>query len=335
VGFFSLFSALLVSTSFLILVLWLVWWLDRYDREPLRLVVAVFGWGASFAVAISFMALSGLASVLMESRFPEVVSVIVGTASAPGIEETAKAIGVLLIVMLTNEFDNPIDGIVYGTSVGLGFAATENILYSLGTVSAYPGDTARMLIVIAGRTVMTAGVHAVCSACFGGFLGHAMLTGRLRQRTAWTVAGLFTAILLHTAWNIALADFGPVGESGTPRVWLLVLPGLYLVYLAIVAVFLKSEHRILLHQLEEEVNLGLAPSWVLDIIPYYRRRVRNDWWPSRKERTVIARLLTRLAFRKQALRNLPENRSAVASLEIVRLRQRVREVLGPAIEASK
>jgi hypothetical protein len=263
------------------------------------------------------------------------ISVIIGISSAPFVEEAAKAIGVLLIVIFTSEFDNPIDGVVYGTSVGLGFAVSENILYGVGTASAYPDDTARMLLVITGRTVMTAGVHAVCSATFGGFLGHAMLTGRLRQRAAWTVAGLSAAVLLHTGWNVALIFFGPVAENGSPRGWLLALPGLFLAYLAVIGGFLKSEHRILVQQLGEEVSLGLAPSWVLDVIPYYRRRVRTEWWPSRKERTVIARLLTRLAFRKQALRNLPANRSAVASLEIVRLRQRVREILGPAVAANE
>ena len=30
--------------------LWLVWWLDRYNREPVPLVFAVFAWGAIFAI---------------------------------------------------------------------------------------------------------------------------------------------------------------------------------------------------------------------------------------------------------------------------------------------
>jgi hypothetical protein len=120
-----------------------------------------------------------------------------------------------------------------------------------------------------------------------------------------------------------------MAESGAPRLWLAALPVLYLIYMMTLAVFLHSEHRILTRQLEDEVALGLVPSWVLDVIPFYRRRVRANWWPSRGERTVIARLLTRLAFRKHALRNLPPGQAAIASLEVVKLRQRLREILDP------
>ena len=44
---------------------------------------------------------------------------------------------------------------------------------------------------------------------------------------------------------------------------------------------------------------------------------------------MIARLLTRMAFRKQALQNMPPGEAAIASLEVVKLRQRLREILDP------
>ncbi len=93
--------------------------------------------------------------------------------------------------------------------------------------------------------------------------------------------------------------------------------------------FLHSEHRILKRQLGEEVALSMAPAWVVEVIPYYRRRVRGDWWPARNERTVISRLLTKIAFRKHALRHTPQDEAAIASLEVVRLRQRIRAILNP------
>jgi hypothetical protein len=120
-----------------------------------------------------------------------------------------------------------------------------------------------------------------------------------------------------------------VGEDGTPRLWIVALPILYLLYVAALAVFLHSEHRILKRQLADEVKMAMVPSWVQDVIPYYRRRVRGNWWPSRGERTVISRLLTRVAFRKHAIQRLPSADAAIASLEIVKLRQRLREILDP------
>jgi len=91
--------------------------------------------------------------------------------------------------------------------------------------------------------------------------------------------------------------------------------------------FLQWEHQILRRELSDEVRLGVLPPWVADTIPYYRRRVRADWWPRRRERTVIARLLTRLAFRKHAVGRLPDREADLAGLEVLRLRQRVRAIL--------
>jgi hypothetical protein len=145
----------------------------------------------------------------------------------------------------------------------------------------------------------------------------------------WIVVGLAAASLIHGLWNAALQLLGALSPQGQLRPWLIALPALYLVFVLILAAFLRSEHGILKRQLREEVELSLAPPWVAEIIPYYRRRVRSDWWPERNERTVISRLLTRMAFRKHALRNLPPDEAAIASLEVVRIRQRIRRILEP------
>ena len=55
-----LLAALTVSASVLLVVVALVWWFDRYDREPLHLVAMVFLWGASVAPLVSVMVLPPL-----------------------------------------------------------------------------------------------------------------------------------------------------------------------------------------------------------------------------------------------------------------------------------
>jgi len=321
--------ALAVSTVFLLLVLAGVWWFDRYDREPLHLVAAVFFWGAVIAPATSVAVLSHLGEALVATD-PSRALLFVGVmGGAPVVEEIAKAIGVLLVVVFTSEFDNPTDGVVYGTAAGLGFAVAENLLYGISAVGSGVYQGSAIVIMVGGRTVLTAGVHAVSSAAFGGFLGHAIMARRRLSGFAWAGVGLLAAISLHAAWNLALHFFGAAGEGGEPRTWLVAIPLLYTTYLLVLAAFLRSEHRILKNALAEEVALGVAPPWVAEIIPYYRRRVKAEWWPSRSERTVISRLLTKLAFRKKRFADLPKEKAAVAALEIVKLRQRVREILSP------
>ena len=323
-----LLAVLVVSVALLFVVVAAVWWIDRYDREPLHLVAFVFLWGASIAPAISVITLAALDRVVDGFIPAASLGVINFSFIGPLVEESAKAIGVLIVVFVTDKFDNPTDGVVYGTAVGLGFAVTENIIFALGAI-AEPGGNGGALMLVGGRTLLSAGVHALSSAVFGGFLGYAALSPKRAARLGWPLAGLVLAISLHSAWNTALLYVGPYSPDGTLRGWLLFLPSLYVVYMIILTAFLHSEQRILKRELAEEVELRLVPTWVVDVIPYYRRRVRGNWWPSRPERTVIARLLTRLALRKHALRRLPSEKAAVASLELVMLRQRVREIFGP------
>ena len=323
-----LLAVLVVSVALLLVVVAAVWWIDRYDREPLHVVAFVFLWGASIAPVASVVASGALARIFGGSFMGVGFNPIGSLFPGPFIEEIAKAAGLLLIVLLTNTFDNPTDGVVYGTAVGLGFAVTENLYYAFGAISTRGGIDG-ILILVGGRTLLVAGIHALSSATFGGFLGYAVLSAKRAARLGWASTGLVLAIALHTAWNMAVQYVGLLSPDGSFRGWLAIIPSLYVVYAVILAAFLRSEHRILKVELAEEVELMLAPAWIVDVIPYYRRRVRSDWWPSRAERTVIARLLTRVAFRKHALRGLPRDEANVASLELVMLRQRVREILGP------
>jgi RsiW-degrading membrane proteinase PrsW (M82 family) len=325
--FFFLLATLIVSSFLLLGIVAAVWWFDRYDREPLHLVAMEFLWGATVAPLISVMVFTFFAGLGGDGASQGNLSLIGVSAFGPLVEEVAKGIGLLLVVLLSSKFDNPTDGVVYGTAVGLGFAVTENVIYGLGAGLSLDGPRG-ILLLVGGRTLLSAGIHALCSATLGGFLGHALLSRRSLQRAVWSGCGLAVAVALHTAWNVALVSVGVFSINGSPRLWLVTVPLLYGFYVATLAAFLHSEHGIIKRQLAEEVDLGVAPPWVLEIIPYYRRRIRGDWWPSRRERTVIARLLTRVAFRKHALRHLPRDEATIASLEVVQLRRRVREILG-------
>ena len=73
-----LLAALAVSAAILLIVVALVWWVDRYDREPLHLVAVVFLWGASAAPLVSvtvFGAIDGLLSGFEETTTFALISV--------------------------------------------------------------------------------------------------------------------------------------------------------------------------------------------------------------------------------------------------------------------
>ena len=315
----ALCAALGLSTVLLVAVVAAVWWFDRYDREPLHLVAGVFLWGGFAAPVIAVVGASIVgASLDLEAGH------LVGWVG-PLIEEFAKAVGIVLVVLLSREFDNPTDGVVYGTAAGLGFAATENLIYTVAGAGGSVLEGTLTLVLL--RTAMSAGIHAVSSATLGGCLGFAYLSRRRFPRIAWSILGLACATVIHSGWNLMLLRLQGSGESIQLARWFVAIPVLYVLYLVALFVFLRSEQRILGQELAEEVELDVFPPWVLDVIPYYRRRIRSDWWPSLRERTVLARLLTRLAFRKHAVKRLPEGESVLAGLEVVQLRQRIRAML--------
>lgn len=310
----ALFLSMLVATALLTAVVIAVWWIDRYDREPWPLVLAVFLWGMIIAPVLVTAAGGLIAGIDLEIPIYFVV--------APFMEEVIKGLGILLIVLFSQHFDNPTDGLVYGTAVGIGFAVTENSLYGIWSASSMDQDQALSLIF--GRTLFTTGIHALSSAAVGAGLGFGRTSGKRTRAVAWALLGLLVAVALHGGWNIALSYLPSASGWVFPVV---ILGPLYLIFVLSFGLMLWGEHRILVRQLSEEVGLGVLPAWAGQVIPYYRRRVRADWWPSRQERIVISRLLTRLAFRKHALAARGDSAN-IEGLEVVRLRAKIQGILG-------
>jgi RsiW-degrading membrane proteinase PrsW (M82 family) len=323
-GIHATLSATVISVSLLLLVMTLIWWLDRYDRQPNRLVLAGFMWGATAAPLLS------LAFVSIAQGWW--ISDVESTAAAGWLAvmeiatfEILKGVAVVLIVVYSTSFDNPTDGIVYGTAVSLGFALTLNAYHPATRVDVFLD--AGMSVPPAARMLIVAGLHATAGGVFGGCAGMARLSRRTTVRLAWVTAGLMAAMLVHGCrYMIAVL---PAGVGGQTRWWLMTVFALCAMYPLMVSWFYRAEHRILEVQLNQEVEFGTVPPWVVEIIPYYRRRVRSTWWPLRGERTVLARLLARLAFRKHAVDHLPDEEARIAGLEVVQLRNRIRHMLEP------
>jgi RsiW-degrading membrane proteinase PrsW (M82 family) len=103
-------------------------WIDRYESEPVWTLVTAFAWGALVAVFIAAF-FNTLSSFVVASLVNDEAGNFFGAVfSAPIVEESAKAAVLFgLYFWKQDEFDGVIDGIVYASMVGLGFAMTENI----------------------------------------------------------------------------------------------------------------------------------------------------------------------------------------------------------------
>ena len=109
------------------------------------------------------------------------------------LEETAKLTAVWIAIYRSQDFREPIDGIVSAITAALGFACVENIVY-IG----YLGPE-----VILSRTVFATPAHALFSSMWGYSMGLA----RFRRRGELTtiLGGLILASELHGAYNFVVA----------------------------------------------------------------------------------------------------------------------------------
>jgi RsiW-degrading membrane proteinase PrsW (M82 family) len=185
----------------------LVWWCDRYEREPWPLLAATFLWGAIPAVILSLVIELILDIPLSMLRSSTAHDLLAAGGVAPIVEESVKAVALLgLFLLARQEFDNALDGIVYGALVGFGFAMTENVFYFM-SVLLEEGWGAWTLVVFL-RSVVFGFNHAFFTSLTGIGLGVARMTRHRWLRWSVPILALGAAILFHAVHNVGttLAD---------------------------------------------------------------------------------------------------------------------------------
>lgn len=176
-------------------------WVDRYEKEPLSMLGLAFLWGASGAVFLSFLINTAIEALLSASFEPEAAELATAVVSAPVVEEIAKGVALFLLFVWTrHEFDNLVDGVVYATMVGLGFATIENVAY-YGEAFAHGPESSRIVFLVRG--VMSPFAHPFFTAMTGVGVGLAAESTHRLVKLLAPVLGLGTAVFVHAAWNLS------------------------------------------------------------------------------------------------------------------------------------
>jgi RsiW-degrading membrane proteinase PrsW (M82 family) len=235
-------------------VLFLVYVLDLYEREPLSLVLGALLWGAVAATTLSGFANDGWGLVVARVGGPEFAARWTAALTAPFVEELLKGLGVVLIYLIApDEFDDMMDGFVYGAVCGLGFAVVEDVFYFMGVFGGHPNGVLQGFFV----RVVASGLysHVLYTGLVGMGIGY-VVSRRQRRPLRWRIAVLAglsaAAVLGHFLWNSPLFDLFPAQPwSGAD---LLVIPvatavkGLPLFAFATLAVVLaRRRERTWLH----------------------------------------------------------------------------------------
>ena len=230
----------------------LVLWIDRYEGEPLWMLSTAFFWGALVAAFFAFLVntIFGLAvGTLTDAQVGEASAAII---SAPIVEEIGKAlILVIFFFWQKDEFDGVVDGIVYASMAGLGFAMTENILY-YGNAAAASGGMLTATVIVRGFFAPFS--HPLFTSLTGIGLGLARQSTNTAIKLVMPIVGLLAAIVMHGIWN-ASAVFGE--GLGFILIYIVVMVPAFLILIVVVALALRREGQVVRQFLVTDIERGL------------------------------------------------------------------------------
>ncbi len=270
------------------LYLWLLWILDRYEKEPLPFFLGAFLWGAVpstlLALFLEILAAQPVGALLSGTARSVVLAVLV----APVVEEGLKVLALLALFLLRPwDFDGPLDGILYGAAVGLGFAAVENALYFWSALQAAGLRGLTFLIVL--RAGLFGLNHAFYTALTGLGLGLVRFSRTPAVRWGGFLLGFGASLFFHALHNFLVSVLGMAGLTASAAIaWGAVL------LLGVVALLSARRERGWLESiLGEEVEAGRLSPEMRDLLlsGRGRRRLRNQafrkggwtgWWLARR-----------------------------------------------------
>ncbi len=234
----------------------IIYWLDRYEKEPLILLGAAFFWGAVVAAGGAFIlnTIFGLGIYALTGS-GDVADQATASLVAPFVEEGLKGIAVLLVFLFfRSEFDSILDGIIYAAITALGFAATENVLYIYQHGYLDGGGWSGFWQLVIIRDLVVAWQHPYFTAFTGIGLAVARLNRNMLVKIVALPLGYAFAVFAHAFHNSIGSLIGGLAgfAIGSLTDWL----GWFIMAIFIIFMIAR-ERRVLLNQLREEVTSGV------------------------------------------------------------------------------
>lgn len=180
-----------------VLILLFIYLRDKYEKEPIKLLLLTFFMGAVAVIPILLVenlfmhvkpALLGSGGMTVGALFSYYDAFIVASLT----EEVFKFIVLYLFIWNNRNFNEKYDGIVYAVFVSLGFAAIENI----GYVFSYGFGVAVL------RGLLTVPFHALAGVVMGYYFSLAKFTPEKRRQNLLKALGY--AIIVHGLFDFLI-----------------------------------------------------------------------------------------------------------------------------------
>jgi RsiW-degrading membrane proteinase PrsW (M82 family) len=293
-GFVIGFIASLIPLSAVLLAVYVI---DRWEPEPKRLLLFAFMWGAVVSIYVTLLIQPVFALAAVPPAGVDYRTFAV-TVQAPVVEEFAKSLGLLLLLVLARKhFDGPVDGVVFAFTIAGGFAFTENILYFGRAIaeSATPGTD--LAVVFFLRGVMSPFAHAIFTGTTGLILGFAARRWHPGMSVVAFAVGLVPAMILHSMWNSMGQDFLVQ--------YIVVQVPIFVLAVVVIVLLRVAENRLTRQRLQEYAAAGwFTPPEVEMLATAGGRRSAVRWakqFGRGPQMKAFLRSATRLAFIRQRI----------------------------------
>ena len=164
-------NLLLVSIAPIAIILFYIYYRDKYEKEPIPLLLK--GLFSGMIIVFPILIVEQTVSSLLPIFFSGKIGHAFGNAFlvAALCEEAFKLLAVYLLVWKNPNFNERFDGIVYAVFVSLGFALVENIMYvfSNGMSTGF------------SRAFTAVPAHAMFGIMMGYYLGLAKFSSRKKK----------------------------------------------------------------------------------------------------------------------------------------------------------
>ena len=168
---------------------------DKF-KEPRKIIIITFLLGVLITIPAGYLNHYVMETFENNSR---VNNALIGGFFAGGlVEETLKFLVFYFYVLKEKAFNEPMDAIVYGVVVSLGFATLENYDYVFRIAEEYEMSPLDMAI---GRAFTAVPLHALCGVIMGFYFGmYAFVSGGKNLSLALIVPYIF-----HGTYNFLCA----------------------------------------------------------------------------------------------------------------------------------
>ena len=161
---------------------------DKYEKEPWKMLFLGLIFGL-YTAAVVYAFGTWLEVRVSHEETPFYTAFF----SSAGVEETVKFVFLFLLIWGNRNFNEPLDGIVYGVFLSLGFAWVENIIYVTHPVlGGYETALTRALLSVPGHGL------------FGVQMGYYLALGKYKNRKRYLTLAFFMPYLAHGSYNYFL-----------------------------------------------------------------------------------------------------------------------------------